>query len=96
MTAPAHDCPTTLDLTREEAWVLHAALLDAVERELEDGGNAERTLTILVRLEEGRAFDRDQLERLASVLREYVDGTVPSRDRRPARDVLRSVETALA
>lgn len=96
MTAPAHDCPTTLDLNREEAWVLHTALLDTVERELDAGNDAERALTLLVRLEEGKDFDCEQLEYLASVLRSYIDGSVPPRDRSPARDVLQNVQTALA
>lgn len=96
MTAPAHDCPTTLDLNREEAWVLHTALLDTVERELDEGNDAERALTLLVRLEEGKDFDCEQLEYLNSVLRTYIDGSVPPRDRTPAKDVLDSVQTALA
>ncbi|SFF80030.1 hypothetical protein SAMN04488063_0334 [Halopelagius inordinatus] len=96
MTAPAHDCPTTLDLSRQEAWVLHTALLDTVERELDEGNDAERALTLLVRLEEGKRFDREQLKYLTSVLRSYIDGGVPPRDRSPARDILQNVQTALA
>jgi hypothetical protein len=96
MTASAHDCPTALDLSREEAWVVHAALLASVERLVDDGEDAERALALVSTLEEDADFGCDELEYLADVLRAYLGDCAPSRDRRPAQNVLDDIETALA
>lgn len=96
MTASAHDCPTELDLTREEAWALHAALLSTVEETVDAGEDPDHAVDLLRRFEEGDDFERDELEFLAEVLRDYVDGGAPSRDRDPARDVIDGIQTTLA
>ena len=96
MTASAHDSPTALDLTNEEAWALHAALLASVEDAVEEGETPEPAVTLLDRVEEDDDFETVELAFFAEVLREYVDGRAPSRDRRPARSVIDDIEAALA
>lgn len=96
MTPSARDCPTGLDLSLEERWVLHAALLSDVERTVENDDDPARAVSLLARLEDGDAFERDELAFFARVLRDYVDGCAPSRDCRPARSVIGDIETTLA
>lgn len=96
MTASAHNYPTALDLSLEELWVVHAALLSDAERTVDDGDDPQRALSLLARLEDDDTFERDELAFFVRVLRDYADEHAPSRDRRPARDAIDGIETALA
>ncbi|ADQ65677.1 hypothetical protein GL213_00325 [Halogeometricum borinquense] len=96
MSASAHDCPTELDLTHEEAWALHAALLVSIEDAVEAGEDPDELVSFLTRVEENADFECDELASLVEVLRSYVNGQAPSRDRRPARNAINNIQTALA
>lgn len=95
MTASAHGSPAALDLSLEEAWVVHAALLHRIERETADGGEAREECDVLEKLERTDAFDRTELRLLRAALVSYL-GAAPLRDRAACRRVLDGVRTALA
>ncbi|WP_101295233.1 DUF7853 family protein [Halegenticoccus soli] len=94
MTASAHN-PAALDLTREEAWVVHAAVLAAIERELDDGNDAPDELALLRALEADDGFEPDQLRLLRRILSQYLTDA-PDRDDEPGRSVLDDIELALS
>lgn len=94
----ANAAPTELELSREESWVAHAAVLVALDRALEDGDGprAHRTSGLLAALEaDGDDYDPAELSTLARALDEYLANDPPARDRLPARDALRRVDAAL-
>ncbi|MFB6093161.1 MAG: hypothetical protein ABEK02_09145 [Haloquadratum sp.] len=95
MTASAHNSPISLDLTREEAWVVHAALVDAIEELRDDDEDPAQAVAMLRSVEGDATFEPEELDRLAEVLRTYAESDVPSRDRQHARDVVDHIEAAL-
>ncbi len=95
MTSPAQDQPVPLDLSPEQAWVVHATLVAEFERAIEDDDDPERKREMLWVLEDGASFDRYQLRTLQCVLRRYLDDA-PVRDQSPGEGVLDRIEHALA
>ncbi len=73
---------------------MHAAVLDAIERESDDDDASEER-TLLRALETGDDFDHEQLRLLRRIVSTYLDDA-PSRDGRPGRAALRDIELALA
>lgn len=94
MTPPAHGRSTALDLSREEAWIAHVALLRAAEEAVEDGAESPAELGLVRRIEDGTPFDEEGLTLLREALVSYL-ADAPLRDRAPGRDALRSVDAAL-
>jgi hypothetical protein len=70
--------PDGVDLSREEAWVLHAAVLDHVERVVAAGETPERALTILDRIESSAPLDAADHDIVREALSAY---DAPDRDR---------------
>jgi hypothetical protein len=94
MTETAHGDPVPLDLSPEEAWVVHAAVLAALERAVEDD-DAWCTVGLLETVEGDRAFTPDELRSLRKVLQTYFTDA-PDRDRETTVSVLDTVDAALA
>jgi hypothetical protein len=89
MTPPTTDTPPPTT-SREEAWVAHAALLDAARSATDD---AEPYRGPLESIERGEALDGDALVLLRDALVDYL-GDAPVRDRAPGRALLRRTEDA--
>lgn len=98
MSAPAHGNRRdrgALDFSREEAWVVHAALLARIGRLTEDGKEAAAECRTLRKLEAERPqFETDEAELLFEALGEYL-ADAPLRDRAPGRAALDSVRKTL-
>jgi hypothetical protein len=86
MVQPSHG-PASLGLSREEAWVLHAAVLQRIERELEAGRNPTEVEALRERIESGDSLDSTHLDAAERALSTYLDGA-PERDRTHAQAVL--------
>lgn len=94
MTA-AHDAAVSLELTRREAWVVHAALLGHIERSLDEGDESPLAVSLLEAIErDGRAFDETELRLLRDALAEHLIDP-PVSDRPTAERLLAAVEDAL-
>jgi hypothetical protein len=85
---PPQDESTHLTTSDTEAWVAHAALLDAYERAVDVGEDGSRYQRVLCRIENGNPLDRSGRQLLRAVLVEYL-ADAPLRDRAAARAVLR-------
>ncbi|SEO55420.1 hypothetical protein SAMN04487948_103203 [Halogranum amylolyticum] len=94
MTETAHGDPVTLDLSPEEAWVLHTAVLAAVERAVENDQSVDCRVNLLETVEGERVFTPDELQSLRTALQTYF-GDAPDRDRETAISVLAAVDAAL-
>lgn len=96
MTTPARGSRTTLDLDREEAWVLHAGLLEHLQREAEDGNPAPVAVALLTALESetNPVLGGEELRLVRSVLVEYM-ADAPLRDRAICRGVLAELRRVL-
>lgn len=96
MTSSAHDNPVSLDLSREEAWVLHRGLLDYLEREAGEGNPAPNAVDLLETLEDATCpiLDPEGLRLVRTILIEYM-ADAPLRDRATCRSVLSEVRRAL-
>jgi len=81
--------PDGVDLSREEAWVLHAVVLDHVERLVTVDRSPECGLTILDRIEACESLDRAERDFVREALSAY---DAPDRDREPVA----SIRTALS
>ena len=75
----------------EEAWVAHAALLDAGTQAAAGGDPDPPQSRPLRRLERGRPLFSDDVEVLRDALIEYL-GDAPVRDRAPGRSLLRRID----
>lgn len=105
MADPKHDDGARLDLGDEEQWVLHAALLDYLDRRADDddgetapldeadGGDAVELLDALED-DEPLRLDREGLLLVRELLSEYLAGA-PLRDRATCRSVLSEVRDEL-
>jgi hypothetical protein len=96
MSMPAPTPTATPEFTLEEEWAVHQALLDHLERTLDDDTSATPVLTIglLDKLEsDGSEFTHAELDhldhRLGARLRR---NALPERDRGPARSAREKVE----
>jgi len=85
---------TALSLSREEAWIAHAALLDAGAAAVDAGDDAPAQCRPIRRIERDRALDAEGAELLRDALVEYL-GDAPVRDRAPGRTLLRRVDDAI-
>jgi hypothetical protein len=79
--------PAPLGLSREEAWVLHAAVVRQLERELEAGTDPTAVETLRARIEDCESLDSAHLDAAERALRSYLDDA-PERDRPHAQAVL--------
>ncbi|SEA21226.1 hypothetical protein SAMN04488065_2274 [Haloplanus vescus] len=82
--------PRGIDLSREAAWVLHAAVVEHAERTAAADGDVGRVVAVIDRIESGARLDETDRE----VAREALDAhleNAPERDREPAA----AVRTAL-
>ncbi|WP_416838368.1 hypothetical protein [Haloferax sp. DFSO52] len=94
MTTSAQDRPAALDLSREESWVVHAALLEAIERAVDADEDPRPATDLLTRVEEGdEDFDSAELDYLVDSLRAY-RGIAPTRDQHFISLVLDHIEAA--
>lgn len=95
MTASARRNPAALDLSREEAWVVHAALLSYIERELADDRHASHECRLLRELEGDADFDGDGLRAIRRAVEQY-QGRAPVRDRDACRRIIDGISLAFA
>lgn len=98
MSAPAHGNgrdQAALDFSREEAWVVHAALLAEIGQLTEEGEESTAECRLLQKLEAERPqFDADEVELIRGALNAYL-ADAPLRDRAPGRAALNSVQKSL-
>lgn len=97
MANPKHENGATLDLGAEEEWVLHAALLDHLDRQADAEDEEEsEAISLLDQLEERDELivGRKRLELVRDVLSEYLAGA-PLRDRAVCRGVLSEIREEL-
>ncbi|WP_251342199.1 hypothetical protein [Haloplanus halophilus] len=83
--------PDGVDLSREEAWVLHAAVLDHVERTVEAGRSPDRGVAILKRIEACEPLDPADRAIVRDALATYLPDA-PERDRASARAILAALD----
>lgn len=91
MVAPVEDRWRTLAFAREEAWVVHAALLERVRTAVESGeaGEGYPELDALEALESGRErYPPEEVAVIRSALESYLQNA-PPRDVGPGRAALR-------
>jgi hypothetical protein len=95
MTTPAPDSPLALDLSREERWVAHHAVLARVERDIDADNDPSEARDLLVKLEDDDSdYDADELRLMRDCLEAYLTDA-PDCDVDPGRSALDSVELAL-
>ncbi len=94
MSPPTNDGRVVLPATREEAWVAHAALLDAGEAAADAGDDAPPQLRPVRGIERGRPLHPDEVVLLRDALVDYL-GDAPVRDRAPGRAVLRRADDSI-
>ncbi|RAW47073.1 hypothetical protein DQW50_01455 [Halorubrum sp. 48-1-W] len=92
--SPRRPDATDLTLSHEEAWVAHAALLDACERAVDTDGDASPYHRPLDRIERGGDLPADGTALLRDALVDYL-GDAPVRDRAPGRALLRRTADAV-
>ncbi|ESS02903.1 MAG: hypothetical protein A07HR67_02410 [uncultured archaeon A07HR67] len=85
--APPGTDASGVAFSREEAWVAHAALLDACDRAAETGEDVARYRRPLRDIEQGRPLDPPEVALLRDALVEYL-GDAPIRDRALGRALL--------
>ncbi|WP_123623205.1 hypothetical protein [Halorubrum sp. CSM-61] len=94
MTPPTTGDPIPLSPSREEAWVAHAALLDAGEAAFDAGDDAPPQHRPIRRIERGRPLAPRDAVLLRDALIDYL-GDAPVRDRAPGRALLRRIDDAV-
>jgi len=94
MSPPTNGDRPRLALSREEAWVAHAALLQAGAAAADAGDGSPPQCRPLRRIERDRALARDGLELLRDALVDYL-ADAPVRDRAPGRALLRRADEAV-
>lgn len=84
------------EFSRAEAWVLHAALLDRIERETDADDDIDREMALLRAIEsDDYVFDEIDLALLRSALSTYL-ADAPGRDRIPGQSVLDQIDGVVA
>ena len=86
MAQPCHG-PASLGLSREEAWVLHAAVVRRIERERDAGRTPEVAETLRERIETTESLDTEHLDVAERALSTYLDDA-PERDAPHAQSAL--------
>ena len=94
MAPPTTGDPIPLSLSHEEAWVAHAALLDAGAAAVDRGDGAPPQCRPIRRIERDRALTPDGAALLRDALIDYL-GDAPVRDRAPGRALLRRIDDAV-
>jgi hypothetical protein len=90
MSPPTTDGPPAPTASREEAWVAHAALIDAATAATDDDRPYHRPIESI---ERGAALDDEDIALLRDALVDYL-GDAPVRDRAPGRALLRRTDDA--
>ncbi|WP_049937665.1 DUF7853 family protein [Haloplanus natans] len=85
--------PDGVELSREAAWVLHAAVLDHVERLVAAGRSPDRAVTILDRIESCEPLDAADRDLVRDALSTY---DAPDRDREPVASIRAALSTPRA
>ena len=96
MAEPVEGGWRTLAFSREEAWVVHAALLDRVKRAVESGDDSDGypELDAMAAIEAGRErYDPEEIAVIREALEPYLLGA-PPRDLAPGRAALRRATDA--
>ncbi|SDL97827.1 hypothetical protein SAMN04487949_0376 [Halogranum gelatinilyticum] len=93
MTESAHGQPVPLDLTLEERWVAHAAVLRALEGA--EGGSDWCDVSLLETVERSDEFMPAELRALRTALTRYLVDA-PPRDREVVESLLDTLDAALA
>lgn len=88
MTQPTCHGPDSVDCSREEAWVLHAAVLDHIERAVDADRSPDRGVAVLERVEACEPLDTADRDLVRDALVTYLDGDSPERDRAPGWSML--------
>ncbi len=84
------------EFSRAQAWVVHAALLDRIERETDAGNEIDQELSLLRMIEYGEyVFDETDLNILRSALTTYL-ADAPGRDRIPGQSLIDEIEGVAA
>ncbi|UIP00143.1 hypothetical protein Hbl1158_01870 [Halobaculum sp. CBA1158] len=97
MAGPVERRRRTLAFSREEAWVVHVALLDRIRSAVEDDGGGRSVeryaeLDALSTLEgENERFSTSEVAAIRAALRSYLP-SAPPRDLLPGREALRRVD----
>jgi hypothetical protein len=94
MTATTCTGPAGFDLPRADAWVLHAALLAWIERELDDGRTPRFEFTLLRKVEECERLTTAELRVVRQVLDAY-RSDAPEEDHGTVDSLLADVDDAL-
>ncbi|WP_313693154.1 hypothetical protein [Halorarum halobium] len=95
MPAPVRDGTTLLEVSREEAWVVHAALMEQLRTAAADRDPDAVEVDALDRLDDARdRFTLEQVRAIRDALVEYLVDA-PLRDRQPGRRALRTADSAL-
>jgi len=96
MPGPEHENGVRLDLGDEEEWVLHAALLDHLDRQADGLDNDPPSVELIDQLKaDDKLVVREaELGIIGDVLSEYLAGA-PLRDRAICRGVLTQVREEL-
>jgi hypothetical protein len=97
MANPEHENGVTLELSEEEEWVLHAALLDHLDRQADGDTDEEpKAIPLLEQLEadDELVLVREHLALARDVLSEYLAGA-PLRDRATCRSILSEIREKL-
>jgi len=94
MAPPTTGDPIPLSLSHDEAWVAHAALLDAGEAAFDAGDDAPPQHRPIRRIERDRPLEPREAVLLRDALVDYL-GDAPVRDRAPGRELLRRVDDAV-
>jgi hypothetical protein len=94
MTATTCNGPDGFDLARGDAWVLHAALLAWIERELDDGRTPRFEFALLRKVEECERLTTAELRVVRQVLEAYRDDAPPE-DEAAVESLLAEVDDAL-
>ena len=95
MPAPVRDRTTLLDVSREEAWVVHAALIERLRTQDERDPHAPAVDALRALETAPERFTGEEVRAIRDALVEYLVDA-PLRDRPPGRRALRRTEAALA
>jgi hypothetical protein len=95
MSESTSDRQVVLDLSREEAWVAHAALTREIDRLVDEGEKPVAERALLFALEHDEPVDPGALRTLRDATTDYLD-EAPDRDVVTGRGVLGTIDAALA
>jgi hypothetical protein len=93
MSPTTYHGPDGVDLSREEAWVLHAAVLDHAERVVAAGESPDRAVAVLDRIESCDPLDAADRDLAREALATY---DAPDRDRAPVEAIRAALSTRQA